>query len=61
MTISTMESPDPLFNAKGDAHSQAKDPATARSGVRLAGNPGRGERRRGGGGEPGAGNGEQGT
>ena len=43
-----MESPDPLFNAKGHAHSQAKDPATARSGERLAGNPGRGEGRRGG-------------
>ena len=39
-----MESPDPLFNAKGHAHSQAKDPATARSGERLAGNPGRGDR-----------------
>ena len=39
-----MESPDPLFNAKGHAHSQAKGPATARSGERVAGNPGRGER-----------------
>ena len=38
-----MESPDPLFNAKGHAHSQAKEQVTERPAGCVTGNPGRGE------------------
>ena len=47
-----MESPDPLFNAKGHAHSQAKSQVTARPGGCVTENPGRSESG-GAGGEPG--------
>ena len=51
-----MESPDPLFNAKGDAHGQAKEQVTARPGGCVTWNPGRSETG-GAGGEPGGANG----